>query len=142
VESGKKMAMGLLCCAVLLPPALFPSSGSALEIQIEVSPNVFNIESPVDVLTIHADIACADVVCSSVALQVADSVTVPVSSCKPDNRGNFTGKFAAAPVKAEPGLEFDDYNSFIMKGTTTAGEVFSGEQEIKVIAVIPEGRQQ
>ena len=141
MESGKKMAMGLLCCAVLLPPALFPSSGSAFEIQIEVSPNVFNIESPVDVLTIHTDIACADVVCSSVALQVADAVTVPVSSCKPDNRGNFVGKFSAAPVKTEPGLEFDDYNTFMMKGKTTAGEVFSGEQEIKVIAVIPEGLQ-
>ncbi|MBU0968886.1 MAG: hypothetical protein KKA54_21220 [Proteobacteria bacterium] len=141
-----KMAMGLLFCFLTFSPVLFPASVSAFDIEIDVSPNVLNIESPVEELTVHTNIAFAEVNCSTVELDVAGSITVPRLYCKSDNRGYFVGKFAAAPLKdSADKLAIDEYNTFIMTGTaimtdtTTEVEEFSGKQEIKVIKVIPEG---
>jgi hypothetical protein len=38
------------------------------------------------------------------------------------------------------GLIIDDYNTLVVTGYTTDGEAFIGEQDIKVIDVIPQGK--
>ncbi|MBU4260960.1 MAG: hypothetical protein KKC76_03635 [Proteobacteria bacterium] len=134
-----KMAVGLLFCSVTFSPVLFPASVSAFDIEIDVSPNVLNIESPVEELTVHTNIAFAEVNCSTVELDVAGLIKVPQLYCKSDNRGYLVEKFAAAPVKNQENLNIGAENTFTMSGITVDGEEFSGTQEIKIIAIIPEG---
>jgi hypothetical protein len=43
-------------------------------------------------------------------------------------------------IKTLDGLIIDDYNTLVVTGYTTDGEAFIGEQDIKVIDVIPQGK--
>ncbi|MCB2181886.1 MAG: hypothetical protein KQH63_07665 [Desulfobulbaceae bacterium] len=140
----KKMGLGILFCALTFAPVVFPASGDAQEIdaiEIDVSPNVLNIAGPVEVLTVHTDIAYSVVDCNSVTLEVNEYTTATRLYCKSDNRGYFVGKFDAAPIKASEDnfLTLDDYNTFTMTGSSKEGLPFEGTQLIRVIEVIPVG---
>lgn len=111
---------------------LFPVAASALEIVIDVSPNVINIQSESTVVTVHTDIAFGDVDVYTVFLN-----GVSISSWKADNRGNFVAKFASEAVKEIVSV---GSNTLKLVGDTSYGEAFSGEQEIMVINVIPAGQ--
>jgi hypothetical protein len=104
-----------------------PTEGHALEIMIDIAPNVLNIQSTGVVVTVHTDIGFGDVNAPTVCLN-----GVTISSWKADNRGNFVAKFSMVDVKALP-LTIDAYNTFTMEGETTSGEKFSGTQDILVI---------
>jgi hypothetical protein len=96
---------------------------------------VLNIQSEGTVVTVHTDIAYSTVYAHSVYLN-----GLLIQSWKADDRGDFVAKFSMEEVKALDGLVMNDYNTFTMAGVTTAGEPFAGEQDIKVIEVVPVGR--
>ena len=122
-------------CALALCGALFPSTALAYAIEIDVAPNVLNIQSESVVVTVHTDVAYSLVVGSTVFLN-----GVAISHWKADARGNFVAKFSSDEVKALDGLKIDDYNALVLTGYTSDGDAFVGTQEIMVISVIPKGK--
>lgn len=105
-------------------------------ITIQVSPNVLNLNNSGEWVTIHTDIAYGLVVEASVTLN-----EVPISWSKSDNQGNFVAKFVIGDIKdlfkneVLPGIF-----TLKLEGMTLDGETFIGEQEIKVVNVIPSGK--
>ena len=125
-------AIGFCVCAI--PFFQLSTPCHAFEIAIEIAPNTLNIESENHVVTVHTDIAYGDVSVSSVFLN-----GVAINSWKADNQGNFVAKFLTDDVELIPGLVFGGYNTLTLVGTTTDGEAFAGEEEIKIIEIIPRG---
>ena len=123
-------------CLVALCGALLPSTVLADTIEIDVAPNVLNIQSESVVVTVHTDIAYFLVEGSSVFLN-----GVEISHWKADARGNFVAKFSSDEVKSLDGLVIDDYNTLVLIGYTKAGDVFMGSQEILVIDVVAQGNK-
>ena len=106
----------------------------AFDIEIDVSPNVLNIQSNSSIVTVHTDIAYSIVVGASVFLN-----GVAIDWWKSDDRGNFVAKFESDEIKRLDGLIMGDYNELILNGFTTGGEAFIGAQDIMVIDNLPEG---
>ena len=125
---GCVLAFALACFLV-------PSLSFGYDIQIDVAPNVLNIESESTVVTVHTDIAYGDVVGSSVFLN-----GVSIFYWKADARGNFVAKFVSDDIKTLDGLNIGDYNELTLIGYDINGESFIGTQEIKVIEIIPQGK--
>jgi len=105
------------------------------DIEIDVAPETLNIQSQGVVVTVHTDIAYGAVDAYSVYLN-----GVYIKSWKADNRGNFVAKFWMDEIKALDGLTIDNYNVLKLVGDTKDGVAFSGEAEIMVIDVEPEGK--
>jgi hypothetical protein len=123
----------LLSATLLLNPASAYSSDSTITIRI--APNVLNIQSEGTVVTVHTDIGYHDVDVYSVYLN-----GIAISGWKADNRGNFVAKFPMEEVKQLDGLVIGDYNTLQIVGLSLDGEPFVGEQDIRIIDVLPEGR--
>ena len=118
----------------------------AFDIEIDVSPNVLNIESNSTILTVHTDIAYSLVVGASVFLNLNREFLyilngVAIDWWKADDRGNFVAKFVSDEVKTLDGLTMGDYNTLTLTGYTTGDEAFIGTQDIMVIDNIPAGKQ-
>jgi hypothetical protein len=134
-------SLGVTTCATLL---LLASGAVAqeqcfTEIAIQVSPNVLNIQSEGDVVTVHTDIAYGAVVAASVTLN-----EVPINWSKSDNQGNFVAKFLMEEVKAlavgdDPVLAVGDWNDLTLLGQTAGGCVFAGTDQVLVIDNAPKG---
>jgi hypothetical protein len=105
------------------------------EIAIDVSPQTLNLQSEGVVVTVHTDIAYGAVDVHSVYLN-----GIHIHSWKADNQGNFVAKFSMDEVKTLDGLVIGDYNELQLVGATNEGEAFSGEAEIMVIDIEPEGK--
>lgn len=105
------------------------------EINIDVSPNVLNIESQGEVVTVHTDIAYGLVDASSIYMN-----GVAIAWWKVDNRGNFVAKFEMGVIKTLDGLIIGDYNTLQLVGATVDGEAFIGTAEIMVIDNVPTGK--
>ena len=120
--------------AVTLFWFLYPAAALSDDIQIDVAPNVLNIQSQGEIVTVHTDIAYSAVVGASVFLN-----GVAIEYWKADARGNFVAKFVMDEIKTLDGLIIGDYNTLMLIGYTTDGDPFIGEQEIKVIDIIPRG---
>jgi len=124
------------CFALLLVGLLFsPATSHSLEIAIDISPNVLNLQSQGTVVTVHTDIAYSSVDASSVFLN-----EIAIDWWKADDCGNFVAKFLMEDVKALENLFIGDYNTFVIEGSTVNGESFEGEQDILIIDVVPRGR--
>jgi len=121
--------------AVALCLFLYPSTTLGFEIEIDVAPNVLNIQSESVVVTVHTDVAYSVVAGSSVTLN-----DVEISHWKSDARGNFVAKFLSDEIKTLDGLIIDDYNTLTLIGYTTDKEAFIGVQDIRVIDIIPQGK--
>ena len=121
--------------AVTLGLLGYPAATLAFDIQIDVAPNVLNIQSESVVVTVHTDIAYSAVVGSTVFLN-----GVEISHWKSDARGNFVAKFLSDEIKTLDGLIIDDYNTLVLTGYTADSEAFIGKLDIKVIDVMPQGR--
>ena len=115
---------------------LCPSTTLGFDIQIDVAPNVLNIQSESVVVTVHTNIAYSIVVGSTVFLN-----GVEINHWKSDARGNFVAKFLSDEIKTLDGLIIDDYNTLVLTGYTTDSEAFIGKQDIKVIDIIPQGKK-
>jgi len=122
--------------AVTLCWLLYPAAALSAEIpiQIDVAPNVLNIQSQGAIVTVHTDIAYSAVDGASVYLN-----GVAIQWWKADARGNFVAKFVMDEIKTLDGLIIDGYNVLVLNGYTTDGDTFIGEQEIKVIDITPRG---
>lgn len=130
-----RMSLVLGCVlAVTLFWFLYPAAALSDDIQIDVAPNVLNIQSEGEIVTVHTDIAYSAVVGGTVFLN-----GVPIEYWKADARGNFVAKFVMDEIKTLDGLIIGDYNTLVLIGYTTDGDPFMGEQEIKVIDIIPRG---
>ena len=130
-----RMSLVLGCVlAVTLFWFLYPAAALSDDIQIDVAPNVLNIQSEGEIVTVHTDIAYSAVVGATVFLN-----GVPIEYWKADARGNFVAKFVMDEIKTLDGLIIGDYNTLVLIGYTTDGDPFIGEQEIKVIDIIPRG---
>ena len=116
---------------------LYPSTtlGSDDAIAIDIAPNVLNIQSESVVVTVHTDIAYSVVDGATVSLNGAE-----IDYWKSDARGNFVAKFLSDDIKYLDGLIINDYNMLVLEGFTTGGESFIGMQDIKVIDIMPQGK--
>ena len=132
-----RLSLVLACLlAVTLCWLLYPAAALSAEIpiQIDVAPNVLNIQSEGAIVTVHTDIAYSAVDGASVYLN-----GVAIQWWKADARGNFVAKFVMDEIKTLDGLIIDGYNVLVLNGYTTDGDTFIGEQEIKVIDITPRG---
>ena len=117
---------------VLMIGLLIPLSGFNQEvIEIQVSPNVLNLQNNGVVVTIHTDIPYSSVIGSSVSLNGLE-----IESWKSDNQGYFVAKFNMDEVKDLQGIEIGGYNTLTLSGETGIG-TFTGSDEILVINNIP-----
>ena len=112
-------------------------------ISIDVSPNILNVQSKSTVLTVHTNIDYHLVNAPTVSIYLGadDPNPVAISWWKADDCGNFVAKFSMSDIKAQLGP--NDYNkllTFTMKGETTSGEEFCGDQDILVANNGPDGR--
>jgi hypothetical protein len=107
----------------------------AFEIEIDVAPNVLNIQSESTVVTVHTDIAYSTVAGATVFLN-----GVAIDWWKADARGNFVAKFNSDEIKTLPGLEIGAFNTLTLCGFTTGGEAFIGMQDILVVDNVPAGK--
>jgi len=129
------MSLVLGCVlAVTLFWFLYPAAALSDDIQIDVAPNVLNIQSEGEIVTVHTDIAYSAVVGASVFLN-----GVAIEYWKADARGNFVAKFVMDEIKTLDGLILDDYNTLVLNGFTTDDVPFMGTQAIKVIDITPRG---
>ena len=131
----KKLYLPVLCfMALALVFFQVPAKCYAFDIEIDVSPNVLNIQSQSTIVTVHTDIAYSIVAGASVFLN-----GVAIDWWKSDDRGNFVAKFVSDEIKTLEGLIIGDYNTLTLNGFTTGGDAFIGTQEIMVIDNVPEG---
>ena len=113
-------------------------SPAPLEINIDVAPNVLNIQSEGTVVTVHTDIAYSAVEGATVLLN-----DVPIAWWKSDSRGQFVAKFNMEEVID---LYYADLlvlgdNELTLTGTTKTDDDFSGTHIIKVIDVASTGKK-
>jgi len=131
----KTLCLPVVCCmALALVLFQMPAQSHAFDIEIDVSPNVLNIQSNSTIVTVHTDIAYNLVVGASVFLN-----GVAIDWWKSDDRGNFVAKFVSDEIKTLPGLKIGDDNTLTLNGFTTGGEAFIGTQDILVMDNLPEG---
>jgi hypothetical protein len=107
--------------------AVVSSSATALEITIEVAPNVLNIQSESQVVTVHTSLSYGSVAASSVSIN-----GVTISSSKADNQGQFVAKFEMDAIKSLP-LKIGELNTLRIEGKTTSGSSFWGSKAILVV---------
>jgi hypothetical protein len=125
----------VLCCiALALMFFQAPAKCYGFDINIDVSPNVLNIQSESSIVTVHTDIPYEQVEGFTVLLN-----NVGIDWWKMDDRGYFVAKFNSDDIKELDGLVIGDYNTLVLIGYTTDGEEFIGKQDIKVINNIPVG---
>ena len=138
LRKAKSLCLPVVCCmalAVVFSQAPTKCYGFDTEIEIDISPNVLNIQSNSTIVTVHTDIAYSLVVGASVFLN-----DVAIDWWKSDDRGNFVAKFVSDEIKTLDGLIIGDYNTLVLTGYDIYGEAFIGTQDIKVIDIIPQGR--
>ena len=133
ISLATRIAIGCFVLPFLL--VFSPSTSYSLETTIDIAPNVLNIYSKGTVVTVHTDISYSLVDVYTIYLN-----GVAIQSWKADNRGNFVAKFSMDEVKNLDGLIIGDYNTLQLVGLISDGEPFVGEQDIKVIAVLPKQR--
>ncbi len=137
----RRLAMlKILGCALILSMFLMSSIALAddaptLTINIDVAPNVLNIESQGEVVTVHTDIAYSLVEGASVLLN-----GLGIDWWKADEQGNFVAKFLMDEVKTLEGLIIGGDNLLTLTGMTSDGAAFIGTQIIKVIDIKPKGK--
>ena len=118
--------------SMIVVSGLLSCAWAATVISIRVAPNVLNLLSEGQVVTVHTDISFSSVDAYTVFLN-----GVKISSWKADNRGNFVAKFLMEDIKD---LEWDlgELNTLTLTGVTVAGESFSGSAEILVVENVPQ----
>jgi hypothetical protein len=135
LKKVKTLCLPVLCCmALALVFFQVPATCYGFDIEIDVSPNVLNIQSQSTIVTVHTDIAYNLVVGASVFLN-----GVAIDWWKSDDRGNFVAKFVSDEIKTLDGLITGGYNTLTLNGFTTGGDAFIGTQEIMVIDNEPAG---
>lgn len=133
MNKSKLTSLGITLLAVILLP--LASLGQDV-IEIQVAPNVLNLQNNGQVVTVHTDIPFCDVVAETVYMN-----GIAISSWKDDNQGNFVAKFLMSEIVNLP-LNVGDYNTLTLDGTLTNGGPFTGSDDIMVVNNIPKGKNQ
>ena len=124
---------GFLMLASTIAILASPIAASADDITIRVSPNVINLSSEGEIVTVNTDLPYSDVDGASVVIANSDgTVTRAISWWKSDNRGEFVAKVTMESVQQlglEPGTDFH----LFVHITMTDGSVRTGSAAIKVI---------
>ncbi|HOX78959.1 MAG TPA: hypothetical protein PLW31_13085 [Bacteroidales bacterium] len=128
-----KRAIILMVFSVMILTPIISFSQDIIEIQ--VSPNVLNLQNNGQVVTVHTEIAYWLVDAETVSMN-----GVAINSWKADDNGNFVAKFLMEEIVGLPGLVIGDYNELTLDGTRYDGTTFTGTDEIMVINVIPKKR--
>lgn len=121
-----------LTVVILISP-YSASVAEARDINIRFSPNVLNIASEGEVVTIHTDEPYSNVVGASVVVVPDSGDPVNISWWKADDRGNFVAKFVMEEIKDIPGLSDNETYHFVVRATTTTDEVLVGIADVRVI---------
>jgi len=111
--------------------SLVLSAGVAMAeqlIEVDVTPNVLNIASESEWVTVHTNIPYSQVVKDSVKLTLND---INVAWTKVDNQGNLVAKFYSGDVKSA--LTAPSTAELTLIGMTIDGEIFMGTDTITVI---------
>jgi hypothetical protein len=123
---------------ILLISLVAVSVGVAAEdklINIVVSPHTLNLESHGNGVTVHTNIAYADVNCSTVTLKV-EGADITIRSCYPDLCGDLVVKVDRdAVVDAIGDSDASTEADFTLTGFTTSEDQFTGTDTIRVIEV-------
>jgi len=104
-------------------------------IDIQVSPNVLNLQNQGQVVTVHTEIAYSQVDAETVTMN-----GVEINSWKADDQGNFVAKFLMSEIFGLP-LNIGEENELILTGTKYDGTTFTGTDWILVINVIPQKKK-
>lgn len=123
----------IILMMIMVVPAMLISQDI---VEIQVSPNVLNLQNNGIVVTIHTDIPFSQVSASTVSLNGLE-----IDSWKADNQGFFVAKFNMDEVKELESLEIGDYNTLTLEGFKISGTTFIGSSEILVINNIPKGKK-
>ena len=132
-----------LCCFLYPSTTLASDDFEIIEIEIDVAPNVLNIQSKSVVVTVHTNIAYRVVKLDELTVYFND-VEIYINYSKQDARGNFVAKFLSDEIKelaSEEYLSIGKYNTLELTGLTTDDEEFIGEQDILVIDILPQGKE-
>lgn len=132
MKKSKRFCLSLLGTLLTLGLAL---NAYGFEISIDVAPNVLNVRSQAQVVTVHTDVSYWAVDAHTVYLN-----DVAINSWKSDDRGYFVAKFLMEEIEGLPGLVYGEYNEFMLEGTTNSGESFWGMDEILVVYIQPKGQ--
>jgi len=133
MEKRRLFWVGLVLLAMAM--AAVSAHAEEIAIEIDVAPNVLNLNSNSEVVTVHTDIAYGSVAASSVMLN-----DVAIDWWKADARGNFVAKFNSEDIKTLEGLVIGGFNTLVLLGYTTGGDTFIGMQEILVVDNTPTGK--
>jgi type IV secretory pathway protease TraF len=112
-------------CAICLIAAVSVGIAFAMDIGIQVSPNVIVLRSQTHALTIHTTIKMSAVASGTVVLNDAIAPT----STYADDRGYLVAKFDMDDVK---GIVSAPTEILTLTGTTTDGETFQGSETVQV----------
>ncbi len=102
-------------------------SEAPLIIDITVAPNVLNLSSQGDVVTVHTNLPYSQVLGATVSLN-----NTAISWWKSDNRGYFVAKFQMRDIKNLP-LTVDAYNTLTLSGVTVNNQAFTGSAQVMVV---------
>lgn len=127
---------------ILLIALVAVSVGVAAEdklINIVVSPHTLNLESHGNGVTVHTNIAYADVDCSTVTLEVEEADII-IRSCYSDLCDDLVVKVdREGVVDAIRASGASTEADFTLTGFTTSGDQFTGNDIIDVIDVAASG---
>jgi len=131
---GSLVLMTLTCAACadtsIVAPAALPDATSRadllgeLEILIQVSPAALILDSPGTWVTVHAEIAYADVVSATLTMN-----GVELTYAKSDNHGDLVVKFAREDIQ---NIVAPPEATLTLTGLTVSGETFAGSETIPV----------
>ena len=119
------------CLTTLVMTAICCWAADGILVEIEVAPNVLNLESNGTVVTVHTDIPYGDVAATTVTLN-----GIPIDHWKADNRGNFVAKFLMDAIKDLP-LDIGGMNTLTLEGQAGDDSPFSGSCDIRVVRNLP-----
>lgn len=125
------MSLVLLCIVLSFPMV---SIGQET-IEIQVSPNVLNLQNNGQVVTVHTEIAYSLVVAETVSMN-----GVEIDSWKADDQGHFVAKFLMSAIVNLP-LNIGQYNDLTLQGVKTDGTTFIGTDQIMVVNNLPAGKK-
>ena len=120
----------LLFLLTLFLAVHFPSKVNGLEIDVEIAPNMINVEGNMEAFVIHTNIAYGLVDLESVTLTVNET-EVLVDRSKMDSLGQFDVIIPLFLI--EEALVIGVENDFYLQGRTWNGELFWGVDRILVI---------
>ncbi|MBW2285289.1 MAG: hypothetical protein JRF65_11890, partial [Deltaproteobacteria bacterium] len=124
----KKACFSVFCMLLTFGMALSAQAEDGT-IEIDVAPNVLNIQSEGKVVTVHTDIPFSQVGYENVKLEVTLN-GIPIKSYKSDARGYFVAKFSMLDVEEKFYSGYFELgpNILVLKGLESTGEEFLGSQ--------------